>query len=159
MKLVLLSFLIALVLGRCTKTTALTPADAVLTDTLTIRTGTSFGMCVGYCQHDYVFNGTSVTLTQNGTRTQAQAPAKTCQTTLSPADWNALKALANFDTFRTKPATLGCPDCADGGAEYIELQTGDRKHRVMFEFNKTIPGFEPLVSALRQKREAFKECK
>lgn len=159
MKLLLLSFLIALALGRCTESKVLTAADPTLTDALTIRTGTSFGMCVGYCRSDYVFNGTSVTLTQNGTRTQAQHPAKTCQTTISPAEWDALKAVADFDSFSGQPETLGCPDCADGGAEYIELQTGDRKHRVTFEPSKPIPGFEPLVDALRKRRDAFKECK
>ena len=156
MKQLFFSCLIVLLLSRCTESTVQTAANP---DALIIRTGTSFGMCVGYCQNDYVFNGTSVTLTQNGTRTQAQSPAKTCQTTLSPADWNALRALANMDAFSGKPETLGCPDCADGGAEYIELETGDRRHRVTFEFNKTIPGFEPLVDALRKQREAYKECK
>lgn len=159
MKLLLLFCMAVLTLSRCTQSTALTPADEALADGLVIRTGTSFGMCTGYCQSDYTFNGTSVTLTQNGTRTQAQSPAKTCQTTLSAADGEALRALANFDAFSSKPATLGCPDCADGGAEYIELQTGDRKHRVTFEFGKTIPGFEPLVNALRRQREGFKECR
>lgn len=159
MKLLLLLCSAVLTLSQCTQSTALTPADEVLTDGLVIRTGTSFGMCAGYCQSDYTFNGTSVTLIQNGTRTQAQSPAKTCQTNLSATDAEALKALANSDAFSTKPTTLGCPDCADGGAEYIELQTGDRKHRVTFEFGKTIPGFEPLVDALRKQREAFKECR
>lgn len=159
MKPILLTFLITLMLGRCTETNVLTNADAAATDALTIRTGTSFGMCVGYCQSDYVFNGTSVTLTQNGTRTQAQSPTKTCQITISPTEWETLKSLANIDAFSSKAETLGCPDCADGGAEYVELQTGDRKHRVSFEYNKTIPGFEPLVDALRKRRDAFKECK
>ncbi|GAB3642177.1 hypothetical protein [Spirosoma arcticum] len=158
MKLLLLFGMAVLTLSRCTQSTALTP-EAASTDGVIIRTGTSFGMCVGYCQNDYVFDGTRVTLTQNGTRTQAQSPTKTCQTTLSAADGEALRALTNFDAFSSKPATLGCPDCADGGAEYIELQTGDRTHRVTFEFGKTIPGFEPLVNALRRQREAFNECK
>ena len=158
MKLLLLFCMAALTLSRCTQSTSLTP-DTALTDGLIIRTGTSFGMCVGYCQNDYVLDGTRVTLTQNGTRTQAQSPTRTCQTTLSAADAEALRASANFEAFSSKPATLGCPDCADGGAEYIELQTGDRKHRVTFEFGKTIPGFEPLVNALRKQREAFNECK
>ena len=157
MKLLLLFCVAVLALSRCTQSTALTP-DTASTDVI-IRTGTSFGMCVGYCQNDYTFSGTSVTLTQNGTRTQAESPARTCQTTLSQADWEALAALANVEAFSSKPATLGCPDCADGGAEYIELQSGDRKHRITFEFGKTIPGFEPLVNALRKQREAFKECR
>jgi len=160
MKLILFPFLvIALLVSRCTENTVQTIDDTVVTDGLTIRTGTSFGMCVGYCRNDYVFNGTSLTLAQASNRSQAQYPARTCQSTVSPADWNALKAMADFDTFSTKPETLGCPDCADGGAEYIELQTGDRKHRVTFEFGKTIPGFESLVDAVRKKRAVFNECK
>ena len=157
MKQLLFSFLTLVALGRCTETTVRSAAETGSSDPLTIRTGTSFGMCVGYCQSDYVFNGTSVTLTQNGTRTQ-QAPAKSCQTTITADQWNALKALANLDAFSGQPETIGCPDCADGGAEYIELETGGRKHRVTFSFNKTIPGFEPLVDAVRARREAFKAC-
>ncbi len=156
MKLLLFSGLLLLTLDQCTTKTPLAAPEA--TDPLTIRTGSSFGMCVGYCQRDYTLNGTTLTLTQTGTRSRDKTPTKTCQTTISPAEWVALKAAANFDTFSTKPATLGCPDCADGGAEYIELQTGDRKHRVTIEFGKTIPGFEPLVNALRREREAFPDC-
>lgn len=159
MKLLILTCLITLVLGRCTETTVKSSAENSTSDPLTIRTGTSFGMCVGYCQHDYVFNGTTVTLTQNGTRTQSESPTKTCQTTITAAEWNALKTLVNYDSFSTQPETIGCPDCADGGAEYIELAIGDRKHRVTFSYNKTIPGSEALVEALRKRREAYPACK
>lgn len=157
MKVSIVACLLIFLFGRCSDfESAAAPEQP---DALTIRTGTSFGMCAGYCATDYVFNGTSATLTQSGTRTQTQNSPKTCQSTLSPADWTALKALADVDAFGKQPETLGCPDCADGGAEYVELQQGDRKHRVTFEFNKTIPGFEPLVEALRRQRAAFTECK
>ena len=158
MKLFILTCLVTLMLGRCTETNIVSSAENATSDPLTIRTGTSFGMCVGYCQHDYVVNGTTVTLTQNGTRTQASSPTKTCQTTLTSADWDALKALVNIDSFSSQPETIGCPDCADGGAEYVELAMGDRKHRVTFSYNKTIPGSEALVDALRKRREAFPAC-
>lgn len=148
-------FLIAL-FSQCSSVAVQAPAD---TDALTVRSGTSFGMCVGNsCQKDYVFNGTSVTLTQSGTRTQSQSPARTCQSRLSAAEWSTLKVASNLDAFQKQPEIIGCPDCADGGAEYIELQQGDSKHRVTFPFGKTIPGFEPLVDALRQQRERFAEC-
>ena len=88
-----------------------------------------------------------------------QNPTKTCQTTISLADWNTLKAAANLDTFGKQPATLGCPDCADGGAEYVELQISEQTHRVTFEYGKTIPGFETLVNTLRAQRAAFKVCR
>ncbi|WP_080237599.1 hypothetical protein [Spirosoma rigui] len=157
MKQLLFTLLAMAMLGRCAETTVRSAAETGSPDPLTIRTGTSFGMCVGYCFNDYVLNGTSVTLTQNGNRTQ-QVPTKSCQATITPDEWNALKALASFDAFSQQPERIGCPDCADGGAEYIELETGGRKHRVTFEYNQTIPGFEPLVDALRSRREAFKEC-
>lgn len=159
MKAIIAALVVSLLMGHCTERNVLSAPEATSTDSLTIRTGTSFGMCVGYCVADYTLNGTSLTLTQSAQRTQAQNPAKTCQTTLSQADWNALKAAANFETFSKQPERLGCPDCADGGAEYVELQIGNRKHRVTFEYNKTIPGFDPLVNALRTQRNAFKECK
>lgn len=128
---------------------------------LIIRTGTSFGMCVGpACRKDYVLKGTSMTLAQTGALVRGQpGEVKTCETTISATDWANLTAVANLETFKKLPETLGCPDCADGGAEYIELESGDSKHRVTFEYGKTITGFEPLVNALRQKREEFMECK
>lgn len=155
MRFLVIATLFTIAFGRCAdkSVSAVDPNEP-----LTIRTGTSFGMCMGYCLNDYAFNGTRVTLTQSGTRTQAQNPARTCQNTISSADWNTLKASANFDAFGKQAETLGCPDCADGGAEYIELQLGDSKHRVTFEYGKTIPGFEPLVEALRKQRAAFKTC-
>lgn len=128
-------------------------------DSLIIRTGTSFGMCVGdQCRKDYVLTGTSLTLTHGGQSRGAPIPSKTCRKTLDVADWNALKAAVNLNAFSQQPETIGCPDCADGGAEYIELEQGDIKHRVTFPYGQTIPGFEPLVTALRQQRNQFDSC-
>ncbi len=155
MKMTVFSLLLLMILGSCRSDTA-TPAESV--DGLIIRSGTSFGFCVGYCQKDYVFDKTNVTLTEQDKRAPTQNPTKTCQKTISQADWNALTAAAKPDLFSRQPETLGCPDCADGGAEYIELQLNDRRHRVTFEFGKTIPGFEPLVEAIRSQRTAFEEC-
>jgi hypothetical protein len=155
MKLITITFLFLTVLGRCTPGTV---AGERLSDTATIRTGTSFGMCAGYCQKDYVLTGINLTLTTTS-RNPAQYPAKTCQTTISQESWNSLKDRVNPDTFTKLPERLGCPDCADGGAEYIEIETGGQKHRVTFEYGHTIPGFESLVSDLRSQREKFDECK
>ena len=155
MKTTVVFLLVLVTFGRCTQNKAV-PAE-VQSDTLIIRTGTSFGFCVGYCQKEYVFNETGVTLTQ--TSRSPTESVKTCQTTGSQADWNTLKAAANVTLFSKQPERIGCPDCADGGAEFIELQTGDQKHRVTFEFGKTIPGLEPLVDALRNQRNQFTECK
>ncbi|QKZ11698.1 hypothetical protein [Spirosoma sp. KUDC1026] len=154
MKLLAMTLLIGLLIDRCTES----GSEVVSPDTVLIRTGTSFGMCVGYCQYEYVLQGTTVTLTQRTNGDPRQHPAKTCQFTLNAGVQNQLLTLINFRRFSQQPTTIGCPDCADGGAEYIELQVGEEKHRVTFDYGRTIPGFEPLVDLLRQQRTQFKSC-
>ncbi|MDB5240295.1 MAG: hypothetical protein JWP57_920, partial [Spirosoma sp.] len=66
MKQILLLFVFALAMSRCTENRVRPITD----EALTIRSGTSFGMCMGYCQNNYTLNGTNVTLIQSGTRTQ-----------------------------------------------------------------------------------------
>ena len=145
-----------LLLGRCTNSFA--PRKLTDADGLTIRTGTSAGMCVGYCVFDYELNGTSLTLTQRPNGVSPTLAAKTCQSTISQADLRELLASIDLDSFYKQPAILGCPDCADGGAEYIELQLGEQKHRVTFQYGQTIPGSEALVDKLRAHRADLKEC-
>lgn len=156
MKLRVISILLVTAFCGCT---SVSPEEETLaTDGLIIRTGTSFGMCVGYCVKEYVLNGTSLSLTQKENLNPPKNPARTCQKTISQEDWSAIKAAANFENFSKLPERIGCPDCADGGAEYIELEADGRKHRVTFEHSSTIPGSESLVNALRAQREAFNEC-
>lgn len=158
MKPVIISVLLVVVFVRCmSNLTPQTPQN-VATEKLTIRTGTSFNMCVGYCKNDYVFNGISATLAQSGSLPQAQVTPRSCQSTISQTQWNDIKALANLDAFSKTATVLGCPDCTDGGAEYIEIQVDNRKHRVTFPYGKTIPGFEPLVDILRTQRNTLKTC-
>ena len=158
MKPIVVVVLLVVVFVRCMNNlTPQTPQNST-TDKLTIRTGTSFNMCAGYCKNDYVFNGTSVTLAQGSVLPQAQVTPRSCQSTISQAKWTDIKALANLDAFSKVANVLGCPDCTDGGAEYIEIQVDDQKYRVTFPYGKTIPGFETLVDALRTQRNAFKNC-
>lgn len=151
--------LVLLITGFVRCMNSFTPQAAQnTTDDLTISSGTSFGMCTGYCQNDYTFNGTSVTLVQSSVRPQTTLTSKSCQSTISQSDWNTLKAAANVDLFSKQPKLIGCPDCTDAGSEYVEIQAGPQKYRVTFPFGRTIPGFESLVDALRNQREAFKNC-
>lgn len=49
---------------------------------------------------------------------------------------------------------IGCPDCADGGAEFIEIKTDSVTKSVLFEYGDTLKGSEKFVEELR---ELFKE--
>ncbi|TAE34319.1 MAG: hypothetical protein EAZ91_00560 [Cytophagales bacterium] len=144
-------------LVRCNDTTAVEKETA--TDGVVIRSGTSFGMCMGYCLKDLEISGTQAKFTQKSHRDDTKYPARTCTRTLSSNLANEYNLTAQLNEFRKLPAVIGCPDCADGGAEYVEIQVSEVIHRVKFEHGKTIPGFDALVKGLRTQREAFTDCK
>lgn len=158
MKSIVIVVLLIAVFVHCTNNVTPQSPQSTVADKLTIRTGTSFNMCAGYCKNDYVFNGTSITLAQGSVLPQAQVTPRSCLSTISQAQWNEIKTLANLAAFSKVATVLGCPDCTDGGAEYIEIQVDDQKYRVTFPYGKTIPGFETLVDNLRTQRNAFKNC-
>ncbi len=159
MKLYMIGLIISVTLGRCASSTAVAPtADATAADGLIIRGGTSYGYCIGYCDQQVELSATKAIFTKKGTRAPAQYPTKTCTTPLTETEWTALKAQANLALLQKQPVTLGCPDCADGGAEFLEIEQGAERYRVTFEAGKSIPGFDGLITALRDKRKSFSAC-
>jgi hypothetical protein len=151
-----LTILLAWLMLNCTTVTSVTPDSA--TDDLIIRSGTSFGFCLGYCTKTLELTANKAIFT-NISRDQTKYPTKTCTGIVSETAWANLKLNVNSTAFSQQPEIIGCPDCADGGAEFVEIEQGGKKHRVTFEYGKTIPGFEKLVTLLRDEREKFKECK
>jgi hypothetical protein len=87
-----------------------------------------------------------------------QKSSRGCYRAPSPSAIEPPFTEAEFVAFQKVEAQLGCPDCADGGAEYLELSHKGHKHRVTFEFGKAIPGFETLLAAARKERDAFNKC-
>lgn len=134
--------------------TALDPVS----DELVVRSGTSFGMCMGYCVKRLELAGTKAIFTQESHIDKQRYPTKSCQRVISQEKAMNLKSMARFDAFQKLPKRFGCPDCADGGAEFIEMQFGNQTHKVEFEYGKTIPGFEALVRDLRAQRAEFDTC-
>lgn len=140
----------------CTTVIPITPRSGA--DDLIIRSGTSFGYCSGYCSKTLELTANRAVFTSSS-RDQTKYPTKTCAGTVSTATWATLKAALTNTGFSQESETIGCPDCADGGAEFIEIEQSGKKHRVTFEYGKTVPGFGKLVMTLRDEREKFKECK
>jgi hypothetical protein len=139
---------LALVAAGCA---AVRPAPgAPASGTPALEWGSSFGMCVGYCATRLVVtpDGTA-TLTETGTRSGEIAPRVRARA-LTEAERAGLAAATAASRIAATD-TLGCPDCADGGAEYVE--TGG--HRVTFEYGGDAGPATPLASALRAVRETF----
>jgi hypothetical protein len=60
--------------------------------------------------------------------------------------------------FRNLPNTIGCPDCADGGAEFVEIKADGEIHRVTYNYGKVPEELAEIVIKLKPVMESFKDC-
>jgi len=58
-------------------------------------------------------------------------------------------------SFRALDDSIGCPDYANGRAEWIQLNWSDINRRVTFENRQVIKDFEGLINELRKLREQY----
>ena len=98
-----------------------------------VGAGWSFGHCVGYCVADLVIDGGDVSLTG---RDPAGGPVLfSNRGSLTPEGRTRLaEALATLGSASLDPV-YGCPDCADGGAVYLDLARDGVVEHVVMEFD------------------------
>ena len=114
-----------------------------------INYGTSFGMCVGYCKHDINLTKDSINSNCSGWNNSVTPKSETV--VQSAAIWDDLKVKFNSTAFFNKKEVIGCPDCADGGAEWVEIEMSDNnKHKVTFEYQNEPEELKEFVSTLRK---------
>jgi hypothetical protein len=116
-----------------------------------ISTGTSFGMCIGYCYNELLITEEALTHIQ---RSWTPDSLPEIQRVYEERDvWPNLISSDLWQTFMELPETIGCPDCADGGAEWVEWrsESGTSK-KVVFEYGKDVPEITRLLEEIRQIR-------
>ena len=151
----LYSLIIVLLLSACINDPFGGSSNKKSNEDIVIKTGTSFGFCLGYCSLD-------VTITKNiinyisSSRDEYSNPTRTSNKSISIEEWNKLVTLIDMDTFEKLDDVIGCPDCADGGAEWIEIKMGDRKKKVTFEYGNSLEGMKELLNQLRIIRNLYK---
>jgi hypothetical protein len=118
-----------------------------------IQTTTSFGFCIGYCETTLVITPNELVFTEQGTRQQLPPVRRTAA--VSAAEWDGLVQAVNRQALEALPATVGCPDCADGGAESIEVIGDSWQKRVTFDFGANMPELQPLLARVRALRGRF----
>ncbi|MBT3179394.1 MAG: hypothetical protein HOL10_00880 [Candidatus Marinimicrobia bacterium] len=74
---------------------------------------------------------------------------------MSIKEWNSLLVSINMDSILSLPNIIGCPDCADGGAEWIEIITADTLKSVIFEYWDTIDPINNTIEILREMDREF----
>jgi hypothetical protein len=123
---------------------------------MVVRYGTSFGMCAGYCNRSmelskgklkYLFAPNDTT-TNDTIRCQMVFDTDSTDLVLDFINKRSLYYLDHF---------YGCPDCADGGAEWIEVRHGIFYKRIVFEYMNEPEELTPLVTILRRYMQ-YSEC-
>jgi hypothetical protein len=123
--------------------------------TLELTTGTSFGMCAGYCRTELRVDSLTLTLVEVAQARGEPLPDRTRTLPLSLAEWRRVRSLVDAAALARLEGVHGCPDCADGGAEWIQIGTASGPLRVTFEHGATLAGIGPLQAELRALRERF----
>ena len=127
------------------------------TGIIQVRYGTSFGECIGYCLREMKLEKELITYNRSGWN-DTIFPI-TCTDIHGNQDWHSFLTSLDTDSFFELSETIGCPDCADGGAEWLEIEmTGGEKHRVTFEYQNEPSLLADYVSELRSMMESFESC-
>lgn len=130
--------------------------DSRLKNIADISYGTSFGMCTGYCVNNLSINNLKVAFSRSK---HGQAPdTKTCTNTITQVELDELKALLKESKMTTLPHVIGCPDCADGGAEWLAVKADGKAYKVTFEYGKAPAELAAVVAKLKALKESFSQC-
>lgn len=117
---------------------------------------TSFGMCVGYCTTRLEITEGQAVLTREargGRGAPRDLPEQRFTTQLTSAEWQDIQRLAANVDFDALPDTIGCPDCADGGAEGLTVEGPSGAESVAIEFRAAVPEAQALLDRVRAIRD------
>ncbi len=82
-----------------------------------------------------------------------------CKSILNEDDWIFIQQRLDIPVFYKLEGILGCPDCADGGAEWIEVELRNgNTHKVTFEYENEPPEMKGYIGKLRELISHFTDC-
>jgi hypothetical protein len=116
--------------------------------------GTSFNMCVGYCTTILTVRGTTAQLTETS-HGDSRFPRRVRALELTDTEAKRIRTLANADDVKRVEGVHGCPDCADGGAEWIAVRAGRTTIEARYDFRRTLDPIAELQTELRALRQRF----
>lgn len=119
--------------------------------------GTSFGECIGYCFREMKMIPTLIEFTKNGWDLQGKLMEVKKTQEIEESSWNNVADHFDLDAFTALEPIIGCPDCADGGAEWVEVKTGNTVYKVTFEYGNEPDIMKDYIEYLRAYMDAFNE--
>ncbi len=115
----------------------------------TIKYGTIFGECIGYCKKDLIIEGIFVIFVASSGFPN-QFPEKSISGQLNTAELERLQRLIVFDEIIKYDDSIGCPDCLDGGAEWIQVKQDKQIKKITFEYGDSLNSINELIELLRE---------
>lgn len=116
-----------------------------------IKHGTSFGMCEGYCWNETKIDSLSTTTEsinwKKGKRNENLTKRDTSKT--ENEYWDIILKSISLKKVQKMPTEIGCPDCTDGGAEWIEIGTNKKSYKIVFDFDSKVSELDKLLKILR----------
>ena len=120
--------------------------------------GTSFGECLGYCVREIIVSG-GITFTKSGWNIGEELPDSSCSLVFIMNPLPGYLDDIDLDAFLAMDETIGCPDCADGGAEWLEIGFENEVKRVTFEYMNEPNELKDIIPALRETMDSFNDCR
>jgi hypothetical protein len=117
--------------------------------------GTSFGECIGYCSNNIRITDTTINLIKKGWGINGLLPVVLIEKKIAVQYWDNLIQNIDYTDFEKIDSVIGCPDCADGGAEWIEIKNNNRIHKVTFEYNHEPADLKRYIGLLRLYKTAM----
>ena len=119
-----------------------------------INSGTSYGECWGYCVFELELDNSNALFTASGWGWY-EFPDLLLEDNLNQEMWQQIIELIDFEYFQSLDDVYGCPDCADGGAEFIEIIYDGVAKQVTFDAYTEIDGIQELTILLRDLRDEY----
>ena len=121
--------------------------SCVISNFTTISYGTSFGKCEGYCVKTISIQEAMINFEKTALNDKSKYPDFSCDDNFP--GFETLKLEIDVASFCTLEPVIGCPDCADGGAEWVEISNSTNALRVTFENNNAPEEFSNFIENLR----------
>lgn len=141
---ILLGSLCLLLLSACRK-------DGEEATFFRITQGTFFCECFGECLTLVTASEGTFEVSSYQTCAPTSTIQRDCSVFLPGEEFQSLTSLVDWDAFLNLEETIGCPDCADGGGQWIEISRGGKVHRVTYEFGTPPTELAELVDELSQR--------
>lgn len=120
-----------------------------------VRYGTMYGECIAYCSRSIEVFSTHVEFVATGfAQGQGRAPVSS-GIALSRPEQVEIRRLVSSSSAEGLPDRIGCPDCDDSGAEWIEIPGGGHLRRITFEKGKPPGQLKPLIDWLSAMQDRF----